>query len=81
MVVQNSNCSDSCKTHRGTPNAPKTLAHRDGKLLEDAQTAAGVVSRQNPSQLLPKGADNHDITIECLQRQLAELTQIVSVTN
>ena len=81
MVAHNNNRSDSCKTHMETPHAPKTPGPRDGKLLEDVQRAAGAISRQNPSRLLPGEADSHDITIERLQRQLAELTQIVSVTN
>ena len=34
-------------------------------------------SGQNPSQLLPRRADSRDITIKRLQRQLAELTQIM----
>ena len=74
MVSQNSNHSGSHETPRETPHEPKTLGHRGGKLLEDAQRAARATSRCNPSRLLPRGVDSQDITIECLQRQLAELT-------
>ena len=56
---------------------PKTPGRRGGKLLEDAQRAVKATSRQNPGQLLFGGADNRDITIERIQRQLAELTWLM----
>ncbi|GFS36490.1 hypothetical protein Acr_00g0046270 [Actinidia rufa] len=77
MVSHSSNRSDSRETRRETPHAPKIPGCKGGKLLADAQRAAGVTSGQNPGRLLPKGEDNRDIIIEFLQRQLGELTQIM----
>ena len=68
MASKSNNRSDSRETHEETPYTPKTPGHREGKLLEDAQRVARATSRQNPSQLLLRGADSRDITIECLQR-------------
>ena len=60
-----------------TPHAPKIPKHKGGKLLEVAQKEARATSGQNPGQFLPRGADNRDIIIERLQRQLVELTHIM----
>ena len=77
MASQSSNRFDNRETCRETPHVPKTPTHRGGKLLEDAQRAAMAIFGQNPGQLLPGGTNSRDITIERLQRQLAELTQIM----
>ena len=45
--------------------------------MKDAQREARATSRKNLSQLLPGRADSRDITIEHLERQMAELTQIM----
>ena len=38
---------------------------------------AKATTKQKPSQLLPKGGDNWDITIKRLQAQMAEMTRIL----
>ncbi|GFS34533.1 hypothetical protein Acr_00g0034510 [Actinidia rufa] len=77
MASHCNNRSDSRETRRETSHAPKIPGHRGGKLLEDGQRMVGAIFGQNPSQLLLGREDSCDITIELLQRQLAELTQIM----
>ncbi|GFS32725.1 hypothetical protein Acr_00g0024210 [Actinidia rufa] len=77
MASHCSNRSDSRETRRETPHAPKIPGHKGGKLLEDGQRVVGATFGQNPSQLLLGGENSCDITIKLLQRQLAELTQIM----
>ncbi|GFS36781.1 hypothetical protein Acr_00g0048000 [Actinidia rufa] len=50
---------------------------RWAKLLANAQRTAKATSRQRPGQLLPEGEDSQDITIKCLQTQLAKIAQIL----
>ncbi|GFZ20843.1 hypothetical protein Acr_29g0000050 [Actinidia rufa] len=63
---------------KGSPlMCPRTLGDRGAKVLADAQRTAKVTSKQRPSRLLFEGEDNRDVTIKCLQTQLAEMTQIL----
>ena len=77
MALHSSNHSDNCETCRETPHAPKIPGHRGVKLLKDVQRATRATFGRDPCQLLPRGENDRDITIYCLQRQLAELTQIM----
>ncbi|GFS37695.1 hypothetical protein Acr_00g0053490 [Actinidia rufa] len=77
MGSHSSNHTNSRETREEASHAPKTPWCRGGKLLEDAQRVAKATSGQKPGRLLPGGADSRDIIIERLQRQLAELTQLM----
>ncbi|GFS40078.1 hypothetical protein Acr_00g0066580 [Actinidia rufa] len=77
MASQNSNCSGSRKTHREPPHALRTLGDKGAKLLVDAQRTAKAASNQKQGRLLLERGDSQDITIKCLQNQLAEMAQIL----
>ncbi|GFS35799.1 hypothetical protein Acr_00g0042110 [Actinidia rufa] len=67
----------SRETRRETTHAPKTPGGRRAKLLGDAQRMSRATSRQNPGRLLPGRVDSRDITMQCLQTQLAKMAQIL----
>ena len=77
MASQSSSHSDSQKTRRKTPHAPKTLEYKRDKLLDNAQRVVKATSGKNLGRLLLRKTDSQDIIIQCPQTQLAKMAQIL----
>ena len=81
MASHNNNCPGNRETQRLQPHAPITLGDRGAKLLVDVQRSALATSKPKTGRLLPEGEDNKDLTIKCLENQLAQLAQILVDNN